>query len=119
MLVRLLVGVGLGLTLTLVDTRVVGMANIYRYDVPIDDEPHRFVLSGDIVHVDCRDPMFVEFWAVHYGDNVSRPRWFQVYGTGHFLPENFVRVVGSVVSRVGVNPGALVWHLVEVRVVED
>lgn len=96
------------------------MANIYKFSVPVDDQPHKIELSGDIVHVDCQSsPDSVEFWAIHYGDNVSRARWFQVYGTGHFLPDNFVDVVGSVVVRTpGIEPGRLVWHLVELRVPE-
>ena len=42
---------------------------IYRYEVPVDDEPHPIELSGDIVHVGCRDPKTVEFWAL----SVDRP----------------------------------------------
>lgn len=81
---------------------------IYRYEVPVDDEPHPIALAGDIVHVGCRDPRTVEFWALH-SDGPTRERVFCVVGTGHPIPGGFTRHVGTTVAP----GGYLVWHLLE------
>lgn len=67
---------------------------IHRYEVPVDDRWHPLQLSGDILHVDCRNMHVVELWAMHTGDPKST-RSFRVYGTA-------------------IAPGGqLVWHLFE------
>lgn len=53
---------------------------IYRYEVPVDDEPHPVKLSGKILHVGCRNANIVEFWALHSGSPTIE-RVFCVVGT--------------------------------------
>lgn len=85
------------------------MSAIYRYTVPVDDLRHRIRLFGEIVHVGGRRMDEVEFWALHSEGGDSVERVFLVVGTGHPLPLDLVRVVGTHVA------GALAWHLVEVK----
>lgn len=84
------------------------MTAIYRYEVPVDDQPHRIRLFGEIVHVGGRRMDSVEFWALHSEGGDSNVLAFLVVGTGHPLPSDFIRHVGTHVA------GSLVWHLVEV-----
>lgn len=80
---------------------------IYRYEVPVDDQWHGHDLSGSVLHVGCRNPRVVEFWALHTGGFTVR-RLFQVVGTGQPLPAGS-RHVGTAIAP----GGRLVWHLVE------
>lgn len=85
---------------------------IYRYEVPVDDQWHEFALHGAPVAVGCRDPRFVEFWAMHDdGYDPGPVRRFIVVGTGHPLPARAHRHVGIAVAP----GGQLVWHLMEDR----
>jgi hypothetical protein len=66
---------------------------MFRYSVPIDDHPHIVELSGisdayGPLHVANADDLAVEFWAEHDDQALTRPRVFQVFGTGHALPED-------------------------------
>lgn len=85
------------------------MSAIYRYQVPVDGARHAVKLFGEIVHVGGRSPYEVEFWAEH-SEGATDPvlRTFLVVGTGHDLPDDYLRHVGTHVS------GPLVWHLIEV-----
>lgn len=80
---------------------------IYRHAVPVDDSWHILRLTGDILHVDTRNPRIVEIWALHT-DGPAVPRSFRVYGTGQPLPED-VTYRGTVLT----GGGGLVWHLME------
>lgn len=81
---------------------------IYRYEVPVDDRWHPIPGCSTPVHVGCRDPRVVEFWAFHRPD--LPPRDFRVYGTGHPIPD------GAEYRGTAVAPGgSLVWHLLESR----
>jgi hypothetical protein len=81
---------------------------IFRYEVPVDDDVHPIELSGRVVHVGCRDPKVVEFWALHAGGPTTE-RVFYVVGTGHHIPGGWTEHVGTAVAP----GGQLVWHLME------
>lgn len=85
-------------------------ARIYRYEVRVDGEPQAIELNGAPTHVGCRNPDVVEFWAIHRDGVPTRPRQFAVVGTGHVLPPEPWRLVGSAVAP----GGQLVWHLLDV-----
>ncbi|MFD9564360.1 hypothetical protein [Streptomyces sp. NPDC059994] len=80
---------------------------IYRYEIPVDDQWHAVQLSGDVIHVACRNPRAVELWGIHT-DGPSATRGFRVFGTGQPLPGK-VRHVGTAPTP----DGQLVWHLLE------
>ena len=83
---------------------------ILRYEVPVDDCFHEFALSGEVLHVACRDPQAakVEFWALDTGGPPVQ-RGFVVAGTGQPLPwPPGARYVGTALAANG-----LVWHLLE------
>lgn len=80
---------------------------IYRYEVPVDDRWHPLQLSGEVLHVDCRNARVVELWAMHH-EGPKAVRSFRVYGTGHPLPDG-VDYIGTAIAP----GGQLVWHLVE------
>lgn len=87
------------------------MRKIYRYEVPVDGDAHIFELDGNPLHVEARSDTVVEFWAHKYEDGKQGiRRVFQVFGTGHPLPED-ARWFGTT-SRT---PSGLVWHLFEVE----
>lgn len=82
------------------------MSRIYRYEVPVDDGWHP-IRSAPPLHVDCRTPSIVEFWA-HPLENDETPlRAFRVYGTGHEIPDRGVCYSGTALAP----GGGLVWHL--------
>ena len=86
------------------------MNAIHRYEVPVDDRPHRHILGGPIVHVAARKVDTVEFWAIHDDDGIQQQRAFQVVGDGQELPAG-ARHVGTAIA-----PGdRFVWHLVELE----
>jgi hypothetical protein len=84
---------------------------MFRYVVPLDDQPHEFGLShspvavatvsGNLGHV-------VEFWAESTKGAPEVKRAFQVFGTGQPLPDD-ARWVGTCPR----SPDGLVWHLYE------
>jgi hypothetical protein len=83
------------------------VAAIYRYEVPVDDRWHPLQLTGEIVHVACRNMHVVELWAM----NTTQPkstRSFRVYGTGQSLPPD-LDYIGTALAP----GGQLVWHLFE------
>jgi hypothetical protein len=82
---------------------------MYRYEVPVDDQRHHFDLTFGPVAVRAADDRTVEFWAEHQDDERAYRRAFQVFGTGHDLPDE-AGWVGTC-QRL---PSGLVWHLFEV-----
>lgn len=86
---------------------------VLRYDVPVDDQEH-IVVSGRVVHVDCRAPDVVTLWAL---ESAVYSRTYRVFGTGQPIPDgdNWEHI-GTALSP-HLDPfsprGALVWHLFE------
>jgi hypothetical protein len=90
---------------------------MFKYTVPVDDEPHGYDLTGDPVMAAAVDQgKTVEFWAEHT-NGIERRRLFQIFGTGQPLPEG-AEWFGTT-QRLGPTgvPLAmgLVWHLYEVH----
>jgi len=86
---------------------------IFRYEVPVDDQPHAFTLRGNPLAVEAISRGFLD-WAVAFwaeNDETQSPceQTFQVFGTGQPLPDD-AEWVGTC-SRT---EGGLVWHLYEV-----
>lgn len=83
------------------------MSRILRYEVPVDGEWHSFDASFTFpLHVACRDPHIVEFWAWELGAQTNTPVEFRVIGTGHPFEEP-----GAYVGTAIAPGGTLVWHL--------
>lgn len=82
---------------------------MFRYVVSVDDEPHTVALSHSPVAVAAIGAWSVEFWAEHTEGATQVKRSFQVFGTGHPLPDN-ARWVGTCRRT----ESGLVWHLYEV-----
>lgn len=83
---------------------------VHRHEIPVDDQPHTVKLTSNpraatAKHVEASH--IVEFWAEHHGDQWASPRTFQVYGTGHPIPDN-AHWHGTTQRIDG-----LVWHLFE------
>lgn len=92
------------------------MSEIFRYEVPVDDQWHEIRLSGGgragqvrPLYVAARRVDVVEFWAYHDGSIPAEGRWFKVVGTGHRLPEVHT-YHGTALAA-----GGLVWHLIEAQ----
>jgi hypothetical protein len=83
---------------------------MFRYVVPVDDQPHVVPLSHGPVAVAAIGPHLasVEFWAEHTEGAPQARRAFRVFGTGHPLPEG-AKWVGTC-PRL---PSGIVWHLYE------
>lgn len=84
-------------------------ARIFRYEVPVDDQPHTIALFANPLAVGCRDPRVVEFWAIAHDGLSVLDRTFLVVGTGYPLPEGGTQYWGTAVAP----GGQLVWHLME------
>jgi hypothetical protein len=83
---------------------------MYRYVVPVDDQPHTLTLTGDPVAVAATpDSRGVEFWAEHSDHAGRTDRAFLVVGTGHPIPDGAQWVGTCPRTALG-----LVWHLYEV-----
>jgi hypothetical protein len=80
------------------------MRSVYRFEVPVDDKDHTHTLTGKVVHVGCRRPQVVEFWAIHVEELHAREHRFRVIGTGHPIPDGLV-YVGTALDE------PFVWHL--------
>lgn len=88
---------------------------VYRYEVPVDDQAHTLYVLGPVLHVDCRDPRVVEFWAESTEGLEGPERQFIVVGTGHPVPPRALYVGTALSPGVLSAPrGVLVWHLYEV-----
>lgn len=92
------------------------MRRMFRYEVPVDDREHRHVVHGEVRKVATqtwtpgRMPV-VEFWAEGVDpvpDGTLLQRTFQVFGTGHPLPEN-----AQWRGTTDRDQAGLVWHLYE------
>jgi hypothetical protein len=85
---------------------------MFRYTVPIDDRAHTIPLSGSPVAVACSiggwGEASVEFWAESAEGAPQVTRAFQVFGTGHPLPED-AKWRGTCART----PQGLVFHLYE------
>ncbi|NML55383.1 hypothetical protein HHL19_16565 [Streptomyces sp. R302] len=82
---------------------------IHRYEIPVDDRWHTIAGCGTLLHVDCRNPNLVEFWAWARDDQPARE--FRVYGTGQLIPDEGTTHRGTAIAP----GGQLVWHLIERR----
>ncbi len=83
------------------------MRTVYRYVVPVDDQPHDVELHGPLLAVGCRNMHAVEFWAIWDTSVEPTVHTYRVYGTGQPDVEGAHR--GTAVAPGGV----LVWHLFE------
>jgi phosphate/sulfate permease len=81
-----------------------------RYEVGID-VPVTHCLTGSPVHVGAMAcGSGVEFWAEHDEAEPERRRTFQVFGTGHVLPDG-----AWWAGTAPRTPAGLVWHLYEIE----
>lgn len=93
--------------------------HMLRHRVTVNGHPHTFKLGHSPVHVEAsrlgvshQAPHAVDFWAEDESDDHGEldtriTRTFQVFGTGHPLPED-ARWRGTARADDG-----LVWHLYE------
>jgi hypothetical protein len=88
------------------------MKKIYKYEIPVDGEKHVFDIPWPayIVHVNHQGRMVsVCIWAEVQDDQPPVQKWFQVFGTGHEVPDN-----ASYIGTAVVTPN-LVWHVFEIN----
>jgi hypothetical protein len=87
---------------------------MFRYVIPADSEPHVVRLShGPVAVAAVAQAPAVEFWAECTEGTPQVRRAFQVFGTGHPLPEDAVWT-----GTCDRTPDGLVWHLFEVPAAE-
>lgn len=93
------------------------MSNRYmlRYEVEVNDEPQTLDVQGSVLHVaairekgEAIGTHKVEFWAEGDPNKRGEQRTFQVFGTGHQIPDG--AVWRGTADRT---PEGLVWHLFE------
>jgi hypothetical protein len=88
------------------------MKRVYKYQVPVNDRlavihMHK---GARILHVsDNGDISNVYFWAeIDTSAEAMEPRFFQLFGTGHAIPDT-AKWIGTTTTS-----SLLVWHLYEV-----
>jgi hypothetical protein len=85
---------------------------MFRYTIPIDDRAHVISLSGSPVacaaSLGADGEFCVEFWAEHAETAPRARRAFQVFGTGHPLPD------GATWAGTCPRVRGLVFHLYEI-----
>lgn len=79
---------------------------MWRYEVPADGRWHEVKLTNEPVHA-AMTPAGVEFWAEHTG-MPETPRKFQVFGTGHPIPDG-----AAWWATCDRGTDGIVWHLYE------
>lgn len=87
-------------------------ARVYRLVVGVGTGPEIFSLAGDLHIEAARDRQgrhVVEFWYEHRDDVAATARTFEVFGTGHDLPDG--AVWRGTTART---PDGFVWHLYEI-----
>lgn len=88
------------------------MKTVFKYTVPITDHPVQIGLPHQhiIRHIGYQSRNAVTFWAEVPDEPDMNPitRLFQVFGTGHQIPDSAVYIGTSI-------QGEFVWHLYEVR----
>ena len=84
------------------------MKTMHRFEVPVDDQWHRFHCpDSDIRKVEATGSK-VEFWCEVSSSSDYSYRKFRVFGTGHPVPDDAFYV--GTASRTS---SGLVWHLYE------
>lgn len=87
-----------------------GPDRIFRYEIPVDDQWHQpRDMTGDPLFVAARRLDVVELWAVHSASVTPHGRRYRVFGTGHPLPAERMRYIGTAMT----GGGTLVWHVFE------
>lgn len=89
---------------------------MFRYEVPVDDQETKHIFSGEIRKVATQpwrpgETPVVEFWAEDVSpapEGALLLRTFQVFGTGHPLPDG-----AEWRGTADRDPAGLVWHLYE------
>jgi hypothetical protein len=81
---------------------------MYRYEVPVDNQPHHFDLTSGPVHVETTD-QGMEFWAEHEDGKPAYRRAFRVFATGESIPDEAAWIGTGSRTRDG-----YVGHLYEV-----
>jgi hypothetical protein len=60
---------------------------VWRHTVPVDNRPHRFLLTSRPLYVNWGSSIReVDFWFEHASGVPETEHWLQVFGTGHILP---------------------------------
>jgi len=78
---------------------------VLRYEVPVDDQWHKISATRPL-HIGCRNPEIVEFWALALGGYYVRE--YRVFGTGHPIEEPDATYVGTTYAGAMTE---IVWHL--------
>lgn len=92
---------------------------VFRYGpVVVTDGPQQVEMpvSATIVNVGSKTTGFIDIWAIVDEDAIEQTtvRTFQVFGTGHPLPEDAQYVDTSIQDGpFGMQNGSMVWHLFE------
>lgn len=87
------------------------MRQIQRYEIPIDDQPHPFELSGSVLSIAAKSgASVVEMWA-ESGNGVPVSRSFQVFAEGQSIPDN-----AQWIGTTDRTSNGKVWHLYEVGI---
>lgn len=85
---------------------------MFRYTVPLDDRAHVIELWGTPVAAAITRATYgefsVEFWAEHMDGGPAVAHAYQVFGTGHPLPEG-----AEYVATCPRTPQGMVFHLYE------
>lgn len=92
---------------------------VFRYGpLEIAEGPQQLHLpvNAKIIHVGNKTNGFIDIWALVDEDAAEHtaPRTFQVFGTGHPIPED-AQYCGTTIHGVSitVQNGSLVWHIFE------
>ena len=92
------------------------MNTIWKYRIEVEKTGSLNVLlpiDAKVIFVACREPHIMSFWVELDPDRIRVLRKFNVYGTGHLIPEDLngysYHHCGSCLD------GEFVWHLYEWR----
>lgn len=91
------------------------MRSIWRYEIPVDDQPHKFQLNDWPTDFGLKRygtySFAVEFWSYHDDNAPTFDITYLVVGTGHEIPYGYF-VVGTAPRDPETG---LVFHVVELQ----
>lgn len=91
---------------------------VFKYTITVTDGPQQLHIpvGASLVHVGSKTDGFIDIWVVVDESSLDNTasRTFQVFGTGHPIPED-AQYCGTSIQggNVSLHNGTFVWHLFE------
>lgn len=83
---------------------------IYKYHLPYGNGQVDLPIGAEVLHFGVQNEEYYIWAKVDEEQMEKKERWFRTFGTGHNIPEQKLKHIGTVMT----NNGAYVWHCFEI-----